>query len=121
MSSVVVRSGKTEFVSQMSDALLQSREQDPERRRILRSLGLKSMICAPLIARDRMLGAITLSTELGRQLTPDDVRMVEDLAHRAAVSIDNARLFDETERALRGRDEVLAIVTHDIRSPLSAV
>jgi signal transduction histidine kinase len=117
----VIRTGRTEYVSQMSDLLLQTREHDPERLRILRSLGLTSMICAPLIARDRMLGAITLSTETGRDLTPEDVRMVEDLAQRAAVSIDNARLLDETQRALRGRDEVLAIVTHDIRSPLSVV
>jgi signal transduction histidine kinase len=117
----VVRTGKTEYVSQMSDPLLHIREHDPERIRILRCLGLRSMICAPLIARGRTLGAITLFTETGRDLSLEEVRMVEDLARRAAVSIDNARLHDETQRALRGRDEVLAIVTHDIRSPLSVV
>ena len=117
----VVRTGKTEYVSQMSDVLLQTREHDPERLRILRGLGLESMICAPLIARGRTLGAFTLLTEIGRTLTADDVRMVEDLAQRAAVSIDNAKLLDTTQQALRGRDEVLAIVTHDIRSPLSTV
>ena len=117
----VVRTGKTEYVSQMSELLLQTREHEPERLRILRSIGVQSMICAPLIARGRTLGAITVSTEIGRAFTPDDVRMVEDLAQRAAVAIDNARLFDETQRALRGREEMLAIVTHDIRSPLSAV
>src|SRR5688500_15346513 len=117
----VVRTGKTEYVSQMSELLLQTREHEPERLRILRSIGVQSMICSPLIARGRTLGAITLSTEIGRAFTPDDVRMVEDLAQRAAVAIDNARLFDETQRALRGREEMLAIVTHDIRSPLSAV
>jgi GAF domain-containing protein len=101
----------------MSEVLLQTREQAPERLRILRSIGVQSMICAPLIARGRALGAITLSTEIGREFTPYDVRMVEDLGQRAAVAIDNARLFHETQRALRGRDEVLAIVTHDIRSP----
>jgi signal transduction histidine kinase len=117
----VVRTGKTEYVSQMSELLLQTREHEPERLRILRSIGVQSMICAPLIARSRTLGAFTLSTEIGREFTLDDVRMVEDLAQRAAVAIDNARLFDETQRALRGGDEVLAIVTHDLRSPLSAV
>lgn len=119
----VVRTGKTEYVWQMSDVLLQAREHEPEpeRLRILRDIGVKSLICAPLSARGRMLGAITLSTEAGREFTPEDVRMVEDLAQRAAIAIDNARLFDEAQRALRVRDEVMAIVTHDIRSPLSAI
>ena len=47
--------------------------------------------------------------------------MDEDLARRAVVAIDNARLCDEAERAVRAREEMLAIVTHDLRTPLSAV
>jgi signal transduction histidine kinase len=117
----VVRTGKTEYVSKMSEVVLQTREREPERLRILRGIGVNSMICAPLMARGRTLGAITLTTEIGREFTPDDVRMVEDLAQRAAIAIDNARLFDDAQRALRVRDEVMAIVTHDVRSPLSAV
>jgi signal transduction histidine kinase len=117
----VVRTGRTEHVPRISDSLLQQREQDPERLRILRSLGVNSTICAPLAARGRLLGAITLLTELGRELTTDDVRMTENLAGRAATAIDNARLYDDAQRALRAREEILAIVTHDLRTPLSAV
>ena len=117
----VVRTGRTEYVPRISDSLLQQREQEPERLRILRSLGLNSTICAPLVARGRLLGAITLLTELGRELTTDDVRMTEDLAGRAATAIDNARLYDDAQRALHAREEILAIVTHDLRTPLAAV
>ena len=117
----VVRTGATEYVPEMSEALLQERECVPERRSLLRSLRLNSTICTPLIARGRILGAITLSTAIGRQLTVDDVGMAEDLARRAAFAIDNARLYDEARRAVRAREEILAIVTHDLRTPLSAV
>jgi signal transduction histidine kinase len=108
-------------VPRISDLLLQQREQDPERLRILRSLELNSTLCAPLVARGRLLGAITLMTELGRELTTDDVRMTENLAGRAATAIANARLYDDAQRALRAREEILAIVTHDLRTPLAAV
>src|SRR5687768_16500398 len=98
----------------MSEFLLQQRERSRERRSILRRLGLNSTICAPLVARDRIVGAITLSTSVARDLTVDDVHMAEDLARRAAFAIDNARLYDEAQRAIRAREEILAIVTHDL-------
>jgi signal transduction histidine kinase len=117
----VVRTGRTEYVPRISASLLQQTEPDPERLGMLRSLGLNSTICAPLVARGRLLGAITLLTEPGRELTSDDVRMTENLAGRAATAIDNARLYDDAQRALRAREEILAIVTHDLRTPLAAV
>lgn len=117
----VVRTGLTEYVPAVSDSLLAARESDHERRFILTNLRLHSTICTPLVARDRVLGAITLSTAVGRELTPDDVRMAEELARRAAFAIDNARLYEDAHRAVRAREEILAIVTHDLRTPLSAV
>ena len=74
-----------------------------------------------LSTRGRVLGAITFFTDAGRSLTEDDVTLAEDLARRAATAIDNARLYDEARRAVRIRDDMLAIVTHDLRSPLSAI
>jgi signal transduction histidine kinase len=117
----VIRTGVTEYVGVMSESVLQQRERSRERLSILRRLGLNSTICAPLVARDRIVGAITLCTSVGRDLTVDDVHMAEDLARRAAFAIDNARLYDEAQRAIHAREEILAIVTHDLRTPLSAV
>jgi signal transduction histidine kinase len=117
----VVRTGLTEYVPLMSESLLAAREGDQERHAMLRNLRLHSTICTPLIARERVLGAITLCTAGGRELTPDDVRTAEDFARRAAVAIDNARLYDDAQRQVRAREEILAIVTHDLRTPLSVV
>jgi GAF domain-containing protein len=82
----VVQSGSTEYVPRISDTLLQHMEQDPERPRILRCLGLNSMICAPLRTRDRLVGTVTLLAETGREFSTQDVRMTEELAQRAAVA-----------------------------------
>lgn len=117
----VIRTRVTEYVPLMSESLLRQREPDEERLSILQGLRLNSTICTPLAARDRTLGAITLSTTIGRDLTPDDVHMAEDLARCAAFAIDNARLYDDAQRALHAREDILAIVTHDLRTPLSAV
>lgn len=117
----VVRTRRTEYESQVTDARLEERESDPERLRILRELRLCSTICAPLISRDCLVGAITVSTEHGRHLNTDDVRIVEELAQRAATAIDNARLYLSAQNAIRARERILEIVTHDLRTPLSSV
>jgi signal transduction histidine kinase len=82
---------------------------------------MNSYISVVLTTRGRILGTITFFTDTGRSLSADDVAMAEDLARRAATAIDNARLYDQAQRAVRVRDDMLAIVTHDLRAPLSAI
>jgi signal transduction histidine kinase len=119
--SNVIRTGETEFESHIPPAALREIAPEPERLRLLEALGLNSYISVPLRTRGKLLGAISFFTEEGRPLSADDVVMAEDLARRAATAIDNARLYEEAQRAIRARDDVLAIVTHDLRTPLSAV
>jgi serine phosphatase RsbU (regulator of sigma subunit) len=70
--------------------------QDERLLRIIRDLDLRSAMTVPLIARDRTIGAITfVFAESGRTYTPRDVAVAEELAHRAALAIDNARLYHE--------------------------
>jgi signal transduction histidine kinase len=73
----------------------------------------------PLSSRGRVLGAITfLST---RPHGPDDDALAEDLARRCAVAVDNARLYRDAQRAVETRDRLLAVITHDLRTPLTGM
>lgn len=117
----VVHTGKTEFEPHVSESRFEQIAPEAERRHLLGVLGMNSYISVVLSTRGRVLGTITFFTDTGRSLSADDVEMAEDLARRAATAIDNARLYDQAQRAVRIRDDMLAIVTHDLRTPLSAI
>jgi PAS domain S-box-containing protein len=81
-----------------------------------------SAIRVPLVARGEVFGAVTLGTTgLGPRLGPADVAGAEDLARRASITIDNVRLYGEAQESLRAREDLLAIVSHDLRNPLGVV
>lgn len=88
----------------------------------LRTLGLCSYIVLPMNTGGRTLGAMTLATaESGRRYTAADLVLAEELARRAAQAMDNARLYREARAAVRAREEVLAVVSHDLRNPLGTI
>ncbi|WP_298908124.1 AAA family ATPase [uncultured Nostoc sp.] len=96
----VLRTGLAEMVTEISDAALAAAIEDPEHLRILRELGLKSCIILPLMARERIFGAISFVTaESERRYSIADLSLAEDVAHRAAIAIDNARLYQEAQQA----------------------
>jgi PAS domain S-box-containing protein len=96
----VVRTGEPEIAADIPDPLLEASAVDDEHLRLVRELGLRSYLCVPLVARGKVLGALSLvHAESGRRYGPADLALAEELARRAAVAIDNARLFGETEEA----------------------
>ena len=95
---------------------------NPDRLRALRAIDPRSGIVVPLMAREHMLGMLAfVSARASRRFTTSDLKSAEALALRAALSIDNARLYRAAQRALLARDEVLGIVAHDLRNPLNAI
>ncbi len=118
----VLRTGTPIIEPEISDEMLANVSRDPESLQKLRDLGLQSMMIAPLVARDRVLGTITLIIgESGRRYRPSDVEVARELGRRAGTAIDNAGLYQQSQRAIRTREEVLAIVSHDLRTPLAAI
>src|SRR4051812_22855971 len=108
----VIRTRRPELFSDIPDELLvEATSEAPELLDLLRQLGLRSSMCVPLIARDRVLGAITfIAAESGRRYDEHDLATAQDLARRAATAVDNARLYRETQAARREAVESLAVV-----------
>jgi PAS domain S-box-containing protein len=96
----VLRSGEPEFFPEIPEEILERAiGDDNELRRIVDELGLRSTICVPLTARGRTLGALTLiAAETHRPFTEVDLELALELARRAAVAVDNARLYGEAEK-----------------------
>ncbi|HEV7590248.1 MAG TPA: GAF domain-containing sensor histidine kinase [Longimicrobium sp.] len=118
----VIRTGMPLLVSDFTPDMVGVIAHDDDHRGRLAQLDLKSYIIAPLAARGRVLGAITLAaSDSGRRYRAPDVALVEEVARRAALAIDNARLYTIAQQAIRAREAVLAVVSHDLRNPLASI
>lgn len=81
----------------------------------------RSVLVAPLIARGSLAGALFMGASGGTEFDGDAVFLAQELAGRAAIAIDNARLYEAARRAVLGRDEIMGIVSHDIGTAVSAI
>jgi PAS domain S-box-containing protein len=96
----VLRTGEPEFMAEIPQELLDGvAAEQPELGEVIEQLGLRSWVCVPLRARGVTLGALSLvAAESGRTFTDADLELALELADRAAVAVDNARLYRESER-----------------------
>lgn len=117
----VLRTGRTCLMAHVGDAELSSLTGASPHGVRLRELGLTSVLIVPLTARGHTLGAISLARSgAAPAYTVDDAATVEELARRAALPVDNARLYHEARREARARDRTLGVVSHDLRNALNS-
>jgi signal transduction histidine kinase len=110
------------LLREVSDEALERIAQNPEHLEVLRALAPVSIMAVPLVARNRVLGTIGfLSVRPGSIYQEHDLKLAEELAGRAALAIDNSRLYGLSQQAIRARDEVLGVVAHDLRNPINTV
>jgi len=117
----VLRTGRTWVVASFDDATLEALAQTPARAAALRGLGIGSLLVVPIVGAGDRLGALVFGAHARARFEPADVALAEDLGRRAGLALVNARLYEQTRAAVRARDEVLGIVSHDLRNPLNTI
>jgi signal transduction histidine kinase len=110
------------LVPVLTDEMFVAAAKDEEHLQLLRSLGASSLMIVPMTARGRTFGAITMMRGPGSaHFGPDDLRLGEELARRAALAVDNAQLYRAAVAANEVKGNFLATMSHELRTPLTAI
>jgi K+-sensing histidine kinase KdpD len=116
----MLHESEPQIVREVSDDLLEAIAISAGHRSLLRKLAPSSFMMLPLLARGRTLGVMTfVFAESGRRHGPDDAWLAGELASRAAMAVDNARLYQVAQEAVRVRDQFLASAAHELKTPLT--
>jgi signal transduction histidine kinase len=125
----MLRDARTIEITDDIEAALTATAHDPINLHILRQLGIGSLLTVPLVARKRLLGAITfVSAQRSVTHGPEDLQLAEDVAARGALALDNAQVYDlalmlqrSAETANRAKTAFLGAMSHELRTPLNAI
>jgi PAS domain S-box-containing protein len=117
-----LRTGRTELMPNAPAGIPAGGEGHPQTKAGESGWPIRSAMSVPLLARGRLLGAITLVTaESQREYGPADMALAEDLARRMGLAVDNALLYGEAQEADHAKDQFLALLAHELRNPLAAI
>jgi PAS domain S-box-containing protein len=118
----VMESGRTLLIAQIEDAWMDTVGRGPEHAALLRRLGPRSLLVAPMRSHDDVRGTVSfVRTDARPPFDEVDQALAEELARRAAMAVENARLYDAARGATRARDDMLGVVSHDLRNPIHSV
>ncbi len=112
---------QTVLLSELGPEQWEATAQNLEHLQLLREIAPRSAVVAPMFSPRGVFGALVLASSRPGRFQSRDVGFANELARRAGLAIENARLYEAAQHATRARDEVLGIVAHDVRNPLSTI
>jgi PAS domain S-box-containing protein len=118
---VVMETGEPELVSEAAPNFIEAMSQSPDHLALQQELGMASVLMVPLRARGEMHGAMGFFSSRAHRYGAEDVALAQELAVLAALAVDNARLYRDARAAVQARDDMMAVVSHDLGNPLSAI
>jgi PAS domain S-box-containing protein len=114
--------GELQDSGELRESQRVARAHDAEHLQLLRELDSRAVMIVPLAARGRTLGALSLiSTRPGRTYNAIDLAIAEELARRCGQAVENARLHQEAQAAVKARDRFVSIASHELRTPIARV
>jgi PAS domain S-box-containing protein len=117
----VLETGRVEVMSDIDVSFRQALSRTHEQLEIYETLGLGSLMMVPLVARGQTLGAMGFFSAAPRHYGAEELHVAQDLAVISALAVENARLYRDAKAAVRARDDMIDIVSHDLGNPLSAI
>lgn len=122
-AGVVLRTGKPDIQLVVREELATELAYDVGMRALFEREGLRSYVCLPLKARNKVCGTISFLTtnESHRYLDQHNLQILESFASRAALAVENATLYEEAKRAVWQRADLLAFASHDLKNPLAGI
>jgi signal transduction histidine kinase len=118
----VIRTGQPDFYPVITDEMLAAAAPDEEIFQLLRDIGFSSSMLVPMKIRNEVIGALQfVATHTSRHYTEQDLELAQELAGRAAMAVDNARLYAEAQQAIAVRENFLSMAAHELKTPVTSL
>jgi signal transduction histidine kinase len=120
-SAIVLRTGAPVLLAYISDAEMAAHSRGEAHLRIVRALGTRSAVAVPMVAHGRTVGVMTCASTTPYRYGEADVTVIQQLAYRAALAVDNASLFSRAQHAIRLREDFLSVAAHELTTPITSL